>query len=416
MCVLVGWTLALALAASLSAQEEQGEPPEVEQEPQEASEPFMRIYWDEGLHIAGLRQNFTVKVGGLIQNDTAFFSKQSDIEVELGELKNGLEWRRVRMYAEGVFARFFEYKFMYDFAANNPPRLKDAFLSYRFPFAPIRVQGGRFRTRLSLEGGTSAINTTFMERGLLSAFVPSRNTGFLFLGDREDLTRHLWWAIGLVQKETQFDISADGSFGVSGRFAYAWRDQETLDLVHLGANFFTRPADSGEAIRFLERPESHLAPIFVDTGDIDATDSRTFIFEAAMVRGAFSLQSELATSYVIATETDNLRFKTFYAYASYFLTGESRRYDSRQAAFGAVRPRRTFTDFKDSYGAIEIAFRYSHLDLDDKEIDGGILNDFTAAVNWYPNRHARVMANLIRAKRKGFDGIWIFEIRLQWAY
>ena len=220
----------------------------------------------------------------------------------------------------------------------------------------------------------------------------------------------------MVQKETQFDINADSGFGLSGRFAYAWRDQETLDLVHLGANFFTRPADSDEAIRFLERPESHLAPTFVDTGDIDGTRSRTFIFEAAMVRGAFSLQSELATTYVTLPETDNLRFKTFYAYASYFLTGESRRYDSRRASFGAVRPRRRFTDFKDSYGAVEIAFRYSHLDLDDKEIRGGTLNDFTAAVNWYPNNHARVMANLIRAKRSGVDGVWIFEIRLQWAY
>ena len=175
----------------------------------------------------------------------------------------------------------------------------------------------------------------------------------------------------------------------------------------------TRPAD--EAIRFLERPESHLAPIFVDTGDIDATDSRTFIVEAAMVRGPFSLQTEFATTYVTATETD-LRFKTFYAYATYFLTGESRRYDSRRASFGAVRPRQTFTDFTDSYGAVEIAFRYSHLDLDDKEINGGILNDCTTAVNWYPNNNARVMANLIRAQRSGVDGIWIFEIRLQWAY
>jgi phosphate-selective porin OprO/OprP len=410
--------LALALAAPLGAQEEQGQSSQAGEEQQEEekkpSEPFVRIYWDEGLRIAGLRKNFTVKVGGLVQNDTAFFSTPSDKESELGKLDNGLEWRRVRLYAEGVFARFFEYKLMYDFAANNPPRLKDAVLSYRFPFAPIRVQGGRFRTRLSLEGGTSAINTTFMERGLLSAFVPSRNTGFLFLGDREDLNRHLWWAIGLVQKETQFDISGNGGFGVSGRLAYAWRDQETLDLVHLGANVFTRPAD--ESIRFLERPESHLAPIIVDTGDMDATDSRTFIVEAAMVRGPFSLQTELATTYVDTTETDNLRFNTFYAYASYFLTGESRRYDSRRASFGAVRPRRTFTDFTDSYGAVEIAFRYSHLDLDDKEISGGILNDFTAAVNWYPNNHARVMANLIRAQRSGLDGIWIFEIRLQWAY
>ena len=88
MRVLVAWTLPLALAASLSAQEERGEPPEAEQEQQEASEPFVRIYWDEGLRIAGLRQNFAFKIGGMVQNDTAFFSEQSSDEGELGRLEN----------------------------------------------------------------------------------------------------------------------------------------------------------------------------------------------------------------------------------------------------------------------------------------------------------------------------------------
>jgi phosphate-selective porin OprO/OprP len=414
--ILANWVLALALASPLGAQEQQDQTPDPpnEEEEKDESAPRVRIYWDEGLHFVGLNRNFTTLVGGMVQNDTAFFSEQDSDEGELGRLENGLEWRRVRLYAEGVFARFFEYKFMYDFAANNPPRLKDAYLSYRLPFAPVRVQGGRFRTRLSLEGGTSAEDTTFLERGLLSAFVPVRNTGFLFYGDREDLESHLWWAVGLIQPENQFDVGATESFGVSGRFAYAWRDQESLDLLHLGVNLLSRPVD--DAVRFLERPETHLAPEFVDTGDILASSTSNFFGEAALVRGAFSFQSEFGTALVNATDAANSRFFTMYAYASYFLTGENRRYLSSRASFGGIRPRRPFTDFKDSYGAVEIAFRYSHLDLDDQEINGGILNDFTAAVNWYPTNNARLMANLIRAQRSGRDGIWIFEIRLQWAY
>ena len=413
--ILANWALALALASPLSAQEEHDQPPDPpnEEEEKEESAPRVRIYWDDGLHIVGLNRNFTTSVGGMIQNDTAFFSEQNTDEGELGTLENGLEWRRVRLYAEGVFTRFFEYKFMYDFAAHNPPRLKDAYLSYRFPFAPVRLHGGRFRTRLSLEGGTSAQNTTFMERGLLSAFVPARNSGFLFLGDRQHFDSHLWWAVGFIQPEIQ-DAGSTESYGVSGRFAYAWRDQESLDLFHLGVSILSRPVP--ETVRFLEQPESHLAPAIVDTGDILASNTSNFIGEAALVRGPFSVQSEFGTATVNATDTDNPLFYAMYVYASYFLTGESRRYRSTRASFGGIRPRRPFTDFKESYGAVEVAFRYSHLDLDDKEISGGILNDFTAAVNWYPNNNARVMANLIRAKRSGSDGIWIFEIRLQWAY
>ena len=343
--ILANWALALALASPLSAQEEHDQPPDPpnEEEEKEESAPRVRIYWDDGLHIVGLNRNFTTSVGGMIQNDTAFFSEQNTDEGELGTLENGLEWRRVRLYAEGVFTRFFEYKFMYDFAAHNPPRLKDAYLSYRFPFAPVRLHGGRFRTRLSLEGGTSAQNTTFMERGLLSAFVPARNSGFLFLGDRQHFDSHLWWAVGFIQPEIQ-DAGSTESYGVSGRFAYAWRDQESLDLFHLGVSILSRPVP--ETVRFLEQPESHLAPAIVDTGDILASNTSNFIGEAALVRGPFSVQSEFGTATVNATDTDNPLFYAMYVYASYFLTGESRRYRSTRASFGGIRPRRPFTDFR----------------------------------------------------------------------
>ena len=398
----------LAPAGFASGQEEE----DVEQEKQ--SEPWATIYWDEGLHIHGLYKNFTVQVGGMAQNDSADFSARDEDEAAPGPFDGGVEWRRARVYAEGVFARFFEYKFMYDFASNNPPRLKDSWVSFSMPFAPVRIQGGRFRTRLSLEGGTSAADTTFMERGLVSAFVPARSTGFLFRGESESLDRHLWWAVGLVQNQTQFDISAVDRFGISGRFVYAWRDQESLDLLHLGMSFFNRPVK--ESIRFLERPESHIAGIAVDTGDIPSSATNTFIAEAAAVRGAFSLQSEYAFTDVRATDAQNPAFHAFYVFGSYFLTGESRRYRSRNASFGEIRPKVPFAGIQELGGALEIAFRYSRLDLEDKSVDGGVLNDLTAAVNWYASRNAKLQINGIRAKRQGLDPFWIWQIRLQFDY
>lgn len=398
----------LAPAGFASGQEEE----DVEQETQ--SKPWATIYWDEGLHIRGQYKNFTVKVGGMAQNDSAAFSARDEDEAEPGLFDGGVEWRRARIYAEGLFARFFEYKFMYDFASNNPPRLKDSWVSFSMPFAPVRVQGGRFRTRLSLEGGTSAADTTFMERGLVSAFVPARNTGFLFQGESESLDRHLWWAVGLVQNETQFDISAVDRFGISGRFAYAWRDQESLDLLHLGVSFLNRPVK--ESVRFLERPESHIAEIAVDTGDIPASATNTFIAELATVRGAFSLQSEYTFTDVRATDAQNPAFHAFYVFGSYFLTGESRRYRSRDASFGEIRPKVPFAGFQELRGALEIAFRYSRLDLEDKNVDGGVLNDLTAALNWYASHNAKLQLNGIRAKRQGVEPFWIWQIRLQFDY
>ena len=209
------------------------------------------------------------------------------------------------------------------------------------------------------------------------------------------------------------DSSVD-RFGISGRFAYAWRDQESLDLFHLGVSFLNRPVT--ESTRFLERPESHIAGIALDTGDIPSSATNTFIAEAAAVRGAFSMQSEYAFTGVRATDSQNPRFHAFYVFGSYFLTGESRRYRSRNASFGEIRPKMPFANVQQLGGALEIAFRYSRLDLKDKSVDGGVLNDLTAAFNWYASHNAKLQFNGIRAQRQGLAPFWIWQIRLQFAY
>jgi phosphate-selective porin OprO/OprP len=85
------------------------------------------------------------------------------------------------------------------------------------------------------------------------------------------------------------------------------------------------------------------------------------------------------------------------------LTGESRPYKVQDGAFGRIYPKREFRDGSGGMGAFQIAFRFSQVDLDDKEINGGRLNDLTAGFNWYATHNYRVMFNVIRAKRS--DGI-----------
>jgi phosphate-selective porin OprO/OprP len=48
-------------------------------------------------------------------------------------------------------------------------------------------------------------------------------------------------------------------------------------------------------------------------------------------------------------------------------------------------------------GAWELALRFSMIRLNDENIAGNDLHDFTAGVNWYLNPYARVRFNYIRA-------------------
>ena len=91
-------------------------------------------------------------------------------------------------------------------------------------------------------------------------------------------------------------------------------------------------------------------------------------------------------------------FSGFYGYFSYFLTGENRKYKKENGVFSRVKPNKNFHWGRGKgKGAIELAARYSELDLSDEEIDGGRLQDLTLGVNWYLNPNTRVMLNYVRA-------------------
>ena len=57
---------------------------------------------------------------------------------------------------------------------------------------------------------------------------------------------------------------------------------------------------------------------------------------------------------------------------------------------GNIKPR-------SPYGALELAIRYSELDLDDGTVLGGRERDWTAGVNWYLNRYLKLQANYVHA-------------------
>ena len=115
-----------------------------------------------------------------------------------------------------------------------------------------------------------------------------------------------------------------------------------------------------------------------------------------MVLGPASLQAE----WIKAETQDTLalgdpEYDGFYVYLSYFLTGEHRPYKMTSGVFDRVKPNRNFLD--GGCGALELAGRYSHLDLDDGPIAGGELDDYTLGLNWYWNPNTRVMFNYVRA-------------------
>ena len=94
-----------------------------------------------------------------------------------------------------------------------------------------------------------------------------------------------------------------------------------------------------------------------------------------------------------------------YVTAGYFLTGENRQYNRSNGAWDRqlVNEYAFLVDGDQGMmfgrGAWQVLGRYSYLDLEDKGINGGIINEGTVGLNWFLNPNAKIQFNYDLAYR-----------------
>src|SRR3989304_2241479 len=374
-----------------------------------------RAYWDKGLRFESENGNFKLKIGGRVMNDWGWFTQDSKIEKSIGDQVDGTEFRRSGIYLSGDIYKNIGFKAQYDFAGGGRPDFKDVYMELKkIPYlGSFRV--GHFREPFSLEMMTSSKYITFMERSLPTVFAPARNTGMMLHNTAAD--KRMTWAAGVFRNANDFgdsegDETTEGGYSFSGRLTgLPWYEEEGRKLLHTGFGYSYQNAFANK-IQYRETPEMHMADRFVDTGAIKAEAAHLFGPELAIVYGPFSLQTE----YVFANVDleygggSDPEFSGFYVYGSYFLTGENRRYSTKSGSFDMVKPKKNFK-WGEGIGAIELAARYSALDLADEDISGGPLQDTTVGVNWHLNPNMRIRLNYVHSEAdvKGGDGRADFE-------
>lgn len=123
--------------------------------------------------------------------------------------------------------------------------------------------------------------------------------------------------------------------------------------------------------------------------------------EMLFVRGPVSLHAEVMVNMVNQGTGPTAVLPGAYAQVGYFLTGEHRPYDRKAGAIDRVIPKSNLTfagnNCNPGFGALEVAGRWSYLDLNDSAIRGGTLMDYTAGVNWYWNPYTKMVFNYVHA-------------------
>lgn len=161
-------------------------------------------------------------------------------------------------------------------------------------------------------------------------------------------------------------------------------------VVHIGlAASRERPSD--HMAHFYTMPEASLTKTYlVDTQPLPFTHSIDRAgLELGFMSGPFYGQGEYMI--VTAHRDDGLpefRGHGWYAFGAWMLTGDTPR-SYKDGEFDLPKP-------EHKYGALEIAARYSELDLDDGIVAGGREHDWTIGLNWY-FKNLKVMADYVWA-------------------
>jgi len=371
-----------------------------------------RVYWKEGLNLTTLDGDFKLKIGGRLQTDWLWSSEDNAIKSDVGEQEDGVEIRRARLYFSGLIYDNVEYKLQFDFAGGEAA-LKDAYLDLTdFPIGKLRM--GHFKEPFSLDELTSSKYITFLERALPNIFAPRRNTGFMLHNTVSD--ERMTTAIGVFRDMDDFGENVDdGGYNITGRVTVLpIYEKKGANLLHLGAAYSYRNPD--DSIRYQQRPEAHLTDRFVDTGTFAGDQVDLVGLEAAWVNGPLSLQGEymMANANRLGSGSD-VEFDGYYVQASYFLTGEHRNYKTSEGAFSRIKPNKNYSA-ESGPGAWEIKARYSGLDLSDRDIAGGELDNITAGLNWYLNPNTKIMWDYVHADKDDIGQADMLIMRLQFDF
>jgi phosphate-selective porin OprO and OprP len=329
------------------------------------------------------------------------------------------EVRRAAVYWAGDFVFLAPFSYRLDLSAvGGHLTAEDTYVRWEHLPWIGGLKLGQYDAPFGLENSCTSFSKTFMESAApVSALAPGRNLGIQvghpFAGSR------MTWALGAFRAPSYQD-SGDASknyMRIVGRItglAVDRPDPDRPEFLHLGLSLSNLDS-SHYGVEYKSRPESHLAPYLVDTGHFPEGKSEQLGLEAAWVDGPVSIQGEYLASKVHRRTGSPVQFGGFYCQGTLSLTGESRPYDRQEGVLRSLVPHHPLSFKRGNWGALELAARFSHLDLNDGEVRGGLMNTVTLGANWYWSAHAKVILNYVRGSVSGptpYKTINILEFRI----
>ncbi len=413
--------------------------------------------------LASADGRFTANVKAILMLDAGKYYQKNNLPAQVSnrDLNEGFNFRRARFGIDGKLFRDFDYSFIYEFGGSgqeDPGRLYEAAITYTY-LKPFRFKVGAFEPNIGLAAAVSTSQMPLMERPAPAevarnvaagdsrvAFQISAND-VIGAGDTGVAAR---W---MISSAYTANIIATGSSAASAT-TQPFDEQNAVIAratiapfystdwqAHFGVNYqyvlhpndqLGNPVGAATGVRYpsqlRDRPELRLdGTRLVDTGAIDSRHTEVFGVEGAFMTGPAMIEGEwfrykIDRRSITATTLPDPHFTGWYVQGSWMLTGESRVYNPVEARFDAPKLNYSFNPEAGTYGAFELAARYSDLDLNYHEgaagttpaaalgaVRGGEQKIYTVGVNWYLNPSMRVMVDFqhVKIDRLGATGLQV---------
>jgi phosphate-selective porin OprO/OprP len=325
----------------------------------------------------------TLNLGGRIHFDAAVFDDPANARSGVTDAA----FRRARLELSGKVGEHVRFRLDREFAGGSKGwRNVWAGLS---PAENFEIRGGNMMVPFSGEDLQSSNSIPFAERSLASGLAPGYGLGALasVSGARWSATGG-WFTDALDNEDGR---SVERGRGVVGRVSVLPVSQGKTRL-HLGFGGERRSFRSGEAVRFSADPGSALAPGIMSSGSLGNLRHLTgWSGEAGLSFGSLLVQAQVLGTTISRIATPSLNFAGQSMQASLLLNGRGYGYAQAAGAFSGP-------DRKRGSLVVELAGRFSRLDLRDGAFDRGIGKAFTGGANLYIGRNLRLMADVTRTE------------------
>ena len=311
------------------------------------------------------------------------------IQYDVGKVSDGVNKetqkkpRRIRLGAKYKFTRDIRSRLSYELGGKTP-KLKDAYIEYR-GISDTRIKIGQTMVSSGLENMTSSSQLPLVERSLPTALLSAYKTGVQVNKWGDDYSLNVD-----IKGGSASSISDLGSHISQGQ-TWNLRATKALELsednlLHIGGSFsYNKPYQN--SIRFRAKPESQLVNNIVDTKKLDNVDYySTEGLEVAWQKDKLLWQNEYMQTDIHYKENQQ-QLSGWYSTLAYMLQGKPRKYKPRTATFNIQKNK------KNDDNKIELVARFSQLNLQDGELQGGKATSRTVGANYYLDNNTRFMLN-----------------------